>query len=352
MKFGFGGITCQSYPGSPLTGSALYRQAIGLARDAERVGFDSVWVSEHHFSGDGWLPSLLPMCAALAASTSTIRVGTAVLLAPLHEPVRVAEDAAVVDLISGGRFELGLGLGFVPLEFEAFRVERGTRVRRLEDTVATLRQAWAGEATTGGSHVTYPGMQVTPSPDQAGGPPLWLGGTAERAIRRAGRLGDGFIASYITDSAVLTRQAEWAEAGHADAGRGSSPFRFSVSSPVFVWPDRAWETVREQLHYLLWKYDDLMHPGERDPRPPTLPPLDSEADRHLRENIICGDPETVTAALAELQNTVGRELEIIARMYFPGLDPGIQRETLEMFASEVIPALRRGDGEIESRLST
>lgn len=147
VRIGIGLFTGQIPAGSERSFAQEYQDTIELVRLAESVGFDSAWVSEHHGASDGYLPSLLVMCAALAEATSTIRLGTGVLLTPLHDPLRLAEDAAVVDQIAGGRLMLGLGIGWRPEEFRMFGVPMRERLTRTIETVAILRQAWTGNVS-------------------------------------------------------------------------------------------------------------------------------------------------------------------------------------------------------------
>ena len=124
-----------------LPNERLYAQTIEQVVFAEQLGFDAVWISEHHFLEDGYCPSLLAVAAHIAARTSRMRIGTSVLLLPFHDPLRVAEDAATVDILSGGRLDLGIGLGYRAEEFEVFGVPRRQRPSRFEESLAILRQA-------------------------------------------------------------------------------------------------------------------------------------------------------------------------------------------------------------------
>jgi probable F420-dependent oxidoreductase len=339
IALGFGLITCQRYPGDPRSDRELYAQALALAREAEELGFDSVWTSEHHFVDDGYLPSVLPLSAAIAATTERITIGTGLLLAPLHEPLRAAEDAAVVDLISGGRLILGMGLGWREEEFEALGVPLRERASRLEDSVTVYRQAWSGELVTGGPRLAYPDVPVRPLPARPQGPPIWIGAMSEPAIRRAARIGDGFMATDVTpatlgDQVALVRETRAAEGRYG-------PFEISLHLPTFAWHgDDAWNLIRRHHWYIEWKYEDIDAARHRDGDPRPAPEIDDELDRQLRERIVLGAPEVVADGIRELADAAGGDLHYIARLYFPGLPFNMQREVIRIFGEEVAPKLR------------
>src|SRR5438105_1048122 len=170
LHIGIGLFTGQVPPDSSRTFVQEYREIVDLARLAETLGFESVWVSEHHGSGDGYMPSLLPTLAAFAAATEHIKLGTGVMLTPFHHPLRLAEDAATVDLISGGRLILGLGLGWREEEFRMFGVPISERVRRTIETVEVLRRAWTGERFSyQGQVLSYDRVKVPPPAAADGG---------------------------------------------------------------------------------------------------------------------------------------------------------------------------------------
>ena len=161
-------------------------------RGIEDAGLDAAWVSEHHFRGRRLLPSLLPLLAAFAAVTTRIELGTGVVLAPFHDPIRLAEDFAVVDQIAGGRVVCGLGIGWRDEEFRAFGIDVSSRVRRTTEIVEILRQAWSDDRVDfKGRHYSYEGVAVTPKPARV--PPILLGGFVDDAIKRAGRIADGYL---------------------------------------------------------------------------------------------------------------------------------------------------------------
>ena len=206
----------------------VYR--VGLERIAavEQLGGDAVWFSEHHSFDDGYLPQPLTFAAAAAARTSIVRIGTAVLVAPLRHPRHIAEEAAVVDLLSDGRLELALGAGYSQPEFEAFNVDATRRYDLTDGAVAEVLRLWrSGEVLPG--PVQFP-------------PPVWLGYQGPRGARRAGRLGVGLLS---LDGQLLTPYSE----GLAEGGHDPQIARMAGLVDVLIADDP--EQAREQVlpHY-------------------------------------------------------------------------------------------------------
>jgi len=332
VHLGFGLVTCQQNPQDPekRSDADLYAQALELARLCEGAGLASYWVSEHHFVDDGYLPGMLVTLAAAAAVTERILLGTGVLLAPLWHPMRVAEDAATVDLLSRGRLILGLGLGWREEEFEGFGVEPKRKVRLLEDMIPTLRAAWTeGELAGPG------GVHVTPKPHRRGGPPIWLGGFVEAAVARAARIADGYFASVTTLDALRSRVEVLRDAAEGRA------VTVAGHVPVFMWdgPEDPWSLVRQHYWYIRWKYTDMGAARGRTGPPPYAPLLDDAQEQELRKNIVVGRPEEVIAQLRPFAELISDDGHLVARSYFPGLPWELQKRQVELLG-EIAAALR------------
>ena len=308
----------------------LYQETLEQIVWAESAGFESVQVSEHHVTDEGYLPSVFPFLAAIAVRTSTIRLGTAVLLAPFHDPIRFAEDGAFVDQLSGGRLELGLGLGYRRDEFRALGIPRPERGTRTEELIEIARLAWTGRSFSHhGPHWNLEDVVVTPPPLQAGGPPLWLGGGTARAAERAGRLGCHFMpdANTPTEHFATYREA-LAEAGHDPAA-----FQVAINPTVYVTedPERGWDEIKEHLLYQFNRYREWFAAGGDAPAAIAKSP-----DELPRERYLIGTPEQVIAGIEELR--VRRPFD---RLFFWARLPGLALEqsarSLELFAEHVLP---------------
>jgi len=173
----------------PVPVEELYHAAIEQTVWAEDLGFASVTLSEHHGADDGYLPSLVTLASAIAARTESIHIMLAALIAPMHDPLRIAEDLAVLDRISKGRISVTVAGGYVPSEFEMFGRTIGDRVRLTTEMVETLKAAWTGEPFEFRGRT----VRVTPTPYPDPRPAILLGGSGERAARRAGRLAHGVL---------------------------------------------------------------------------------------------------------------------------------------------------------------
>jgi probable F420-dependent oxidoreductase len=309
----------------------LYQETLEQVAWADSLGFDSVWLSEHHFTDDGYLPALFPMLAALAMRTSHMRLGTAVLLAPLHHPLRLAEDAAVVDVLSGGRLELGVAPGYRAEEFALLGVRRAERGRRTDETIEILKAAWrARPFSYRGNCFRFQDVVVTPPPLQRPHPPIWVGGSSQAAVRRAAHHGCHFLPDADAPAELYQLYRTELTANGHDAAR----FRIATSRAVYVCedPERGWREVQEHYLYMANRYRQWYAAGNTEhPQRPL-----KDADELSRGNYLVGTPDMVALAISRL-----REALPFARLIFwarpPGLSIASSSRSLELFAQQVLP---------------
>jgi probable F420-dependent oxidoreductase len=340
VRFGIGLFTGQVPAGSERSFTQEYRDTVELVRLAEASGFDSAWVSEHHGASDGYLPSLLVMLAALAEATSTIRLGTGVILTPFHDPLRLAEDAAVVDQLSGGRLTIGLGIGWREEEFRMFGVPMRERLPRTLDTVAILRKAWTGERFSHDGEVyRVDRVRVTPPAAQPGGPPILLGGYVDAALRRAGEIADGHITD--ADDPVHVRKAlTLLEEGARAAGRDPDRLHLALMANAFVAEDRAWEIAAPGVLHQLGAYE-AWDAGHDTPEHDSLEALGSD-EHAARRATAAGSPDDVAHALEPFVRSFGdrAEADLIVRLHYPGMGLDDAARAVTSFGERVLPMLR------------
>ncbi len=340
VRVGIGLFTGQIPAASTRTFAQEYRETLDLVRLAESLGFESAWVSEHHGSSDGYLPSLLPLLAAIAAVTERIALGTGVVLTPLHHPLRLAEDVAVVDQLSGGRLILGLGHGWRSEEFRTFGVAMNERAKRTQETIEVLRRAWSGRRFSfEGEVFRFDRVRVTPAPARAGGPPIFLGGYDRSAVLRAGRLADGYITDE-TGSDELREHLATIDEGAAGVGRDPNDVSLVLLQNTFVSRDGdPWEQIRAGVAHQLGAYE-AWGTGADTPELDRLDPAEPSED-DLRVSTPVGTPPDVLRALLPIVEGSGdREVHLVVRLHYPGMGIEAAARAIELFAAEVLPGLK------------
>ncbi|MDQ3986015.1 MAG: LLM class flavin-dependent oxidoreductase [Actinomycetota bacterium] len=338
MKIGVGLFTGQIPKGSGRTYHQEYRDAIELVQLAETEGFDGAWVSEHHFAEDGYLPSLLPLLAAFATVTERIELGTGVVLAPFHDPIRLAEDFAVVDQISNGRLICGLGIGWRDEEFREFNINVKTRTRRLEEITEILRLAWGPDRFDfQGRHYRYEGVSVTPKPARV--PPILIGGFVDDAVRRAGRIGDGYISSRANRERVAESFAMAAEERKKARRDGPPIVGVLMNAYATTDPERDWPMVRDGIGHQLGVYTGWRSGTDAPGTPLEVMPPDEDT---IRKTTAYGTPQEVVEFLDPLIETLTAypESHLVVRLHYPGMDKAPAAEAIELFGRDVAPRLR------------
>ncbi len=223
--------------------AGLYAATLEMCAWAETRGATAAVLSQHHGVDDGYLPSPVPMAAAIAARTTTLPISVAALLLALYEPVKLAEDLAVVDLLSHGRVSYVIGIGYRDEEFALFGVDRRRRAQLVEQRVGILRRLWAGEEVD----VDGRRARITPLPFSVGGPMLAYGGGTEAAARRAGRLGLFFLPETHDSSLEAAYLDEAQRTGATPVGCGFPAAGVPLTAFVADDPDRAWAEIGEYL---------------------------------------------------------------------------------------------------------
>jgi alkanesulfonate monooxygenase SsuD/methylene tetrahydromethanopterin reductase-like flavin-dependent oxidoreductase (luciferase family) len=312
------------------TGSApdLYAAAIEMAAWGEQHGAVAAVVSEHHASADGYLPAPLLLASAMAARTARLPIQVAALLVPLHDPIELAEQMAVLDLISRGRVSYVCAVGYRPEEYAMFGRDMKGRGRRMEECLAVLRRAWTGEP------FAYEGRPVcvTPRPVTPGGPILMMGGNSEVVVRRAARLGMGVLT--MGGNPALEEIYRRACAEH-----GTTPQLFvnptgDVPASCFVAEDleRAW---RELGPYLL--HDAQMYASWMGESEAISKSVAADVDALRREN---GSYRIFTPEQAILH--LRKSGMLMLQPLCGGLPPKLAWPSLELLAAKVLPAVKAG----------
>lgn len=313
----------------------LYGRALDLIEQIDEIGFDSVWLSEHHFAEDGYCPSPLAVGAAIAARTKRVRIGTNIIVLPLHHPLRIAEDAATVDVISNGRFELGVGAGYREEEFATFGVPLSDRVSRMVESIDLIRRAWSQPVIDHeGRHFTARQLTVRPQPVQRPGPPIWMGARAEVAVRRAGRIADGFIISRGRE------QVRWFRDAAEAAGRDPEQLRLATIRVVHVAesPAEALKAIAEPLLYHENGYSNWFKASGHLEHERELTGFRGVEDLPL-DRYVLGTPDEVVEKLQQLRDEYDFD-ELILWGRLPGLDWEEAERSLCLLAEHVIPRLR------------
>lgn len=316
----------------------LYSRTLDQIAWIDQAGFDRVAFSEHHFTEYGQLPSLLTAAAAAAARTKRIRIGTNTLVLPFHHPVRVAEDAAIVDIISNGRLDLAVAGGYRESEFAGFGMKLSERPGRMEEGVEIIKKCWEEDTFDfNGRYYQLKGVRMSPKPIQKPRPSIILGASSEPAARRAARIGDDMFPThdvlwdvYYDECARIGRQVE----------RKSWPKWRPAFLHVSEDPDRDWMKIAPYARY---ETDRLSGGGLA--KGTAYGDYDKSDDK-LREVFKVVTPDEAIKLLKGIQ---AEAPEFVFELYpiLPGMDIDLAESSLELFASKVMTAMRNSSRKSE-----
>ena len=317
--------------------SRPYARTIAFAERADVLGYHMGTFGHHSFTpeiGDPAAPFAL--LSAIAARTERLRLGTGVYLAPLHHPVTLAEQAATLDQISGGRAVLGVGLGYRPYEYEGFGLDFHRRGGRLEETLTVLRNGWAtGDFEFDGEHFQIPSCAVNPPCVQRPHLPILVGGSAPRAIERAARLGDGWFA--LPQESLAVMQAQVDQYRDSCRAHGRTPYiclmRNAWVAPTMGQVASEWLPRMVDFHHT---FAEARATRDDEVIERLLAGEAFSLEEYIEARAVAGTPEM---CIAEIQRWVDAIAPDEFSLIFGGSDDYVRlSEAVELFAREVLPA--------------
>lgn len=310
----------------------LYADLLDTIAWSEKAGFDGAWVPEHHGAEDGYMPSPLVILAAIAARTKKIRLGSAVALAPLYHPVRFAEECAVLDILSDGRLEMALAIGYRRREAEALGVDFTRRGARFDEFLKVVTQLWAGETVDfAGDHFTVKQARIMP-PSPRGRIPLYIGGFADKAMERVATYADGYFGNIESCEPYLDKLSAQGKEPASGRIRITGLFLVVARDPEIAMEELAPYYLHVNNSYAGWANEDRALGFEGGLRPMTLEDFKASGALQILT------PAQAIAMFKDLTSSMPVEHFI---MMMPGGLPAAKfKEYAGTFAEEVIPAFR------------
>lgn len=331
MRFGLL-ITNQHLPAEPPV--ERFAETVEQVRLARELGFDLIVFGQHFLATEFLMLQPAVAAARLAAETGPMRVGLTIYLLPLLNPVAVAEEAATLDILTGGRFIFGVGLGYREVEDQAFGLSRGDRVPRLLSHLEVIRRLWAGEAVSFDSpYCQLVGARATLRPVQRPRPPIWVAANGDRAVERAAEIGDAWIVNPHATLRTIERQMGLYRAALTRLGK-PFPAELPMMREICVAESRA-EAVRLARPYLEKKYQAYVQWGQH-----RVLPRDDDMTQAFEELVadrfVLGDPAECAAEIRRCAAVTGATT-LIFRLHWPGMPHAAVTRAMRMVAEEVRP---------------
>jgi alkanesulfonate monooxygenase SsuD/methylene tetrahydromethanopterin reductase-like flavin-dependent oxidoreductase (luciferase family) len=316
----------------------VFEEIVAEAQMAESVGFDSCMITEHHQQPDGYFPNPLMVAAGIARETTTLKVGTCVALAPLYNPVRLAEDTALLDVLSGGRLQLGVGAGYVDADLAAFGVDMSERGTLFEDAVQFLKRAWTeNDVTFAGHHHNLENINVTPKPVQQPRPQIWCAAWTPQGLRRAGRIGDRWITDVINTLSTFKAFADIYRESAKEAGQTPA---ITVLRECWVAPTTEqaeaeygeYAMTSHRFYYEVGGYNAAVDPWINDLGSPDEFTLDKVAP----DRFIMGSPQDCINQIERWHEELGTDYFVMRFRHPNGPEHKKALDSIKLFGEKVI----------------